>query len=241
MDKKHKRILIKISGESLIGEKSIYNFNKINEIVDQLIKINQEGYEIAIVIGGGNIWRGKNAEKLNMSKTNADFMGMIATIMNGLALESVFKSKNFNNVVVCSSIKANQLAEPYYFKKVDKRLSNGYIVILTAGVGNPYFTTDTAAVLRSIELNCDILLMAKNNVDGIYSNDPKIDKNSIRYDEITWEDMIKMKLEVIDITASALAEDSKLEMWVFDINKEYNIYNAVKGKAKLTKVKVKYE
>ena len=231
----YKRCLLKISGESLRSKDSIYDYGKIQKLANQIIKLAKEGLQIAIVIGAGNIWRGENASRINMNKTSADFMGMLATIMNALALESAIKS-SYSNTIVCSAIEVNKIAEPYYYKKIINRLKSNYIVILAAGTGNPYFTTDTAAALRATELKADVILMAKNNIDGVYSSDPNINNNSIKLDYMNWDEFIELKLNVIDWTAATLAKENKLKMIVFNVSEDNNIYKAAHGQAVCTQV-----
>ncbi len=238
MLKQYQRCLIKVSGESLADKKQgqQYDQKKLVSIAHQLIRLADEGYEIAVVVGGGNIWRGKNSVALGMDKTTGDYMGMLATIMNALALESTIRNQHFAKVIVCNSLEVNKISEPYYFKKAIKRLEEGYIVILAAGTGSPYFTTDTAATLRAIELKADLVLMAKNGVNGVYSADPKLDASATKFDTISLSKLYELNLGVMDNTAAALAMDAKLDMIVFNIDVEDNIYNALKGKADITMI-----
>ncbi|WP_342252267.1 UMP kinase [Spiroplasma endosymbiont of Amphibalanus improvisus] len=235
---KYKRCLLKLSGESLGGvEKGqLYSFERLNDVVKQIIKLKEEGMELGIVVGGGNIWRGVFADKIHMDKINADYMGMMATVMNALALESVFKKNNYNKVIITSAIEINKIGEPFYHKKVIKRLEEGYIVIMAAGTGFSHFTTDTAAILRAIEVKADIVFMAKNGVDGVYSDDPKTNPKATKYDEVLLNELIKKQLLVMDQTASTLAMDGKIDILVFDVTEKDNIYKAAHGTAKVTKV-----
>lgn len=230
---KYKRCLLKISGESL-GAENIYHAQKMQNIVKQIIFLAEEGIEIALVVGGGNIWRGTNAKMAGLDKVNADYMGMLATVMNALALEAEFKNQNFNKVIIQSSIEMNKICEPYYFKKCMSSLAKGYIVILAAGTGYPYFTTDTAAALRAAEIKADVLLMAKNGVDGVYSEDPKINANAEHYDFLTYQDITRKQLRVMDLTAITMSMEANLKIIVFDINKENNIINSLNDTAKVT-------
>lgn len=228
---KYKRCLLKISGEALGSAVDLYDQKKIKNIAKQIVTLNKQGLELAIVIGGGNIWRGSKAELLGMDKINADYMGMMATVMNALALESTLKAQGLDKVLIESPIEMNKILEPYYFKKAIKRLQDGYVVIMAAGTGYPYFTTDTAASLRAIEIDAEVLLMAKNGVDGIYDSDPKINKNAVKFDKITYDELTQKQLRVMDLTASSLAMEGKLSILVFDINEENNICKAAHGEA----------
>ncbi|WP_342264608.1 UMP kinase [Spiroplasma endosymbiont of Clivina fossor] len=233
MEFKYKRCLLKISGEAL-GGVSIYDPQRMQNIVKQIITLSQEGIEIAVVVGGGNIWRGVNAKIAGLDKVNADYMGMLATVMNALALEAEFKNQNFDKVIIQSSIEMNKICEPYYFKKCLSRLSKGYVVILAAGTGYPYFTTDTAAALRAAEIKADVLLMAKNGVDGVYSADPKIDNTATHYKFLTYEDITQKQLRVMDLTAITMSMEANLKIIVFDINKPDNIVKALQENTKIT-------
>ena len=237
MTAKYKRVLLKLSGESLTARhQKIYDKTKINDFVKQFIAIAEAGVELAIVIGGGNIWRGSLAPEIGMKKISGDYLGMLATCMNALALESLIQQHGYQKVSVCSALEMNKISEPFYFKKVNKKLSSGHILILAAGLGQPYFTTDSAAALRATELDVDVILMAKNGVDGIYSADPNTDPSAVKYDEITLSQLFAQDLKVMDLTASTIAREAKLNMIVFDANKENNIYLAACGTVEGTKV-----
>lgn len=175
-----------------------------------------------------------NAPLKEIDKVNSDYMGMLATIMNALALEAEFKHQGHDKVIIQSSIEVNKICEPYYFKRCVSRLQKGYVVILAAGTGNPYFTTDSAATLRAAEIKADIILMAKNGVDGVYSADPKIDPKAVHYDYLTYEEINRKQLRVMDLTAITMSMEAKLKIIVFNINKSNNIINALEGKAKVT-------
>lgn len=235
---KYKRVLLKLSGESLTShDNQIYNKHKINSFVKQFVAIAREGIELAIVIGGGNIWRGSLAPEIGMKKISGDYLGMLATCMNALALESLIQQHGYAKVTVCSALEMNNISEPFYFKKVNKKLASGHILLLAAGLGQPYFTTDSAAALRAVELDVDVILMAKNGVDGIYSSDPNKDPHAQKYEEISLSEIFAQKLKVMDLTASTIAREAKLNMIVFDANKENNIYLAACGAVDGTKVK----
>ena len=239
MKPRYKRILIKLSGEALKGKHDLYNSDHIKNIADQIIALTKEGTEVAVVIGGGNIWRGSMAKGIGMDRVNGDYMGMLATVMNALALESVLKKQGHPKVVVCSALVINELSEPFYHKKVNHKLDHGYIVILPAGLGHPYFTTDSAASLRAIQVNADVLMMAKNNVSGVYTADPRTNKNAEHLQEISLQDLIKLKLNVMDQTASTLALDGKLDMIVFNINDQNGLYKAAHHQGQFTFIRGK--
>lgn len=238
---KYKRCLLKISGEALGGQ-GIYDIDKIKNIVSQVIELTKNKVEIGIVVGGGNIWRGTIGKELGIEKVNSDYMGMLATVMNALALEAEFKNQNFSNVVIQSAIDMNKICEPYYFKKSISRIKNGFVVILAAGTGNPYFTTDTAAAIRAAEIKADVILMAKNGVNGVYDddpNDPKISHTVKKYDYISYEELTQKKLKIMDLTAATLCMEADLKVMVFDINEKNNIVKAANNEAVCTIISTK--
>lgn len=228
---KYKRILLKISGEALGWDKSLYSNEKIDKICQQIKILIDNKVQVALVIGGGNIWRGtREGQKVGLDRTNADYMGMLATIMNALVLESKFKALGLN-VIVQSALEINKVAEPYYYKKAISRLEKGYVVILAGGTGYPYFTTDTTSALRAAEIKADVILMAKNGVDGVYDQDPMINKNAVRFSSLSYQDIAIKNLKVMDLTASTMSMEANLEIIVFDINAKDNIIKAVQGTA----------
>ncbi|WP_368486959.1 UMP kinase [Spiroplasma sp. DGKH1] len=236
MGLKYKRVLLKLSGEALGDHQEPYDPQKLHEIAKQIVALQKEGLEIAIVVGGGNIWRGNRAETINMDPISADYMGMLATVMNALALESVLKYEGSDQVVVMSKIQVPEVSSPYLFKKAKSQLEKGFIVIMAGGTGQPKFTTDTAATIRAIEIEADVLLMAKNGVDGIYDKDPKTHKDAIRFENISLNELQNKQLKVMDLTASSLAMEDELDIVVFDINEPNNIYKAAHGSARSTLV-----
>lgn len=228
---KYKRILLKISGEALGATEDLYSNEKIDKICQQIKTLIDSKVEVALVVGGGNIWRGaKEGQKVGLDRTNADYMGMLATIMNALVLESKFKALGLN-VIVQSALEINKVAEPYYYKKAISRLEKGYVVILAGGTGYPYFTTDTTSALRAAEIKADVILMAKNGVDGVYDQDPMINKNAVRFSSLNYQDITSKNLKVMDLTASTMSMEANLKIVVFDINAENNIIKAVQGTA----------
>ena len=223
---KYKRILLKLSGEALAGDsKKGIDPDVIGEICDEIKKVKQLGVEIAIVVGGGNFWRGRNGKE--MERTTSDYMGMLATVMNGLALQDALEARGMYTRVQ-TAIEMRQIAEPYIKRKALKHLERGRIVIFSCGTGNPYFTTDTTAALRAAEIEADVILVAKT-IDGVYSADPKVDPNAIKYDKITYLDILNKDLKVMDSTATSLCRDNNIPLLVFGINEPENILKAVMG------------
>ena len=204
---KYKRILLKLSGEALAGEnKTGIDPKVLGSICDEIQKVKQMGVEIAIVVGGGNFWRGKYGTQ--MERTTSDYMGMLATVMNGLALQDALEARGMYTRVQ-TAIEMRQIAEPYIKRKALKHLEKGRIVIFSCGTGNPYFTTDTTAALRAAEIEAEVILVAKT-IDAVYSADPKIDKNAIRYEKISYLDILNKDLKVMDSTATSLCRDNKI-------------------------------
>ena len=231
----YKRVLLKLSGEALAGaEKHGIDPDVVGAICDQVKTIVEMGVEVSIVVGGGNFWRGaKNGHK--MERTTADYMGMLATAINGLALQDALESRGIFTRLQ-TAIEMREIAEPYIKRKAAKHLSKGRVVIFACGTGNPYFTTDTAAALRAAETESEVILLAKT-IDGVYSADPKIDKTAVKYDEITYLDILNKDLKLMDSTATSLCRDNKIPILVFAISEPENIVKAVKGEKVGTIVK----
>ncbi|MQS75106.1 UMP kinase [Companilactobacillus halodurans] len=228
-DIKYKRIILKVSGEALAGEKGFgINPPVIKKIAEQVKSIHDLGVQIAIVCGGGNIWRGETGAEMGMDRAQADYMGMMATVMNGLALQDGLEHIGVPTRVQ-TSIEMRQVAEPYIRRKAVRHLEKGRVVIFAGGTGNPYFSTDTTSVLRAAEIEADVILMAKNNVDGVYSADPKKDPKAKKYSELTQLDIINKNLGVMDTTASSLSMDNNIPLIVFNLNKPENIKKVVQG------------
>src|SRR5690554_6010059 len=240
MTKAHyKRIVLKLSGEALSGDLGYGLEPKIIKSIAQQVKeIVELGVETAIVVGGGNIWRGKVGSEMGMDRANADYMGMLATVMNSLALQDSLENIGVETRVQ-TSIEMRQVAEPYIRRRAMRHLEKKRVVIFAAGTGNPYFSTDTTAALRAAEIDAEVILMAKNNVDGVYTADPKIDPNATKYDELTYMQVLNEELGVMDSTASSLCMDNELPLLVFSIAKEGNIKKAVLGEKIGTIVKGK--
>ena len=223
---KYKRILLKLSGEALAGkQKTGINAEVVGKICDKIKEVVEMGVEVAIVVGGGNFWRGRDGHE--MEKTTADYMGMLATGMNGLALQDALESRGVHSRVQ-TAIEMREIAEPFIQRKAIKHLGRGRVVIFACGTGHPYFTTDTAAVLRATEMEADIILLGKA-IDGVYSADPKIVKDAIKFDAITYLDVLSRDLKVMDSTATAMCRDNSIPLLVFGISDPENIIRAVKG------------
>ncbi len=226
---KYKRVLLKLSGESLQGEAAFgFSGQAVEKIVDEILKLHQVGTEIAIVIGGGNIMRGKSISGHGVTPATADYMGMLATIMNALYLQDVLKDRGIENRVM-TAIATNEVAEPFIRLRAMKHLTKGRVVILAAGTGNPFSTTDTAAALKARELECEVIIKA-TKVDGIYDKDPNKYKDAVKYDKLTYMDAISQNLEVMDMTAFTMCKDSQIPIIVCDILGEDNLMNIALGK-----------
>jgi len=225
----YNRVVIKLSGEALAGEKGFGLSPKIvKSVAEQVKEVVDLGIEVALVVGGGNIWRGKIGAEMGMERANADYMGMLATVMNALALQDSLENLDVPTRVQ-SSIVMTQVAEPYIRRKAIRHLEKKRVVIFAAGTGNPYFSTDTTAALRAAEINADVILMAKNNVDGVYSADPKTNTDAVKYDSLTYLEVIQQGLQVMDSTASTLCMDNDIPLIVFSIMENGNIKRAVLG------------
>jgi uridylate kinase len=225
---KYKRVLLKLSGESLQGAAQFgYNGEAVEEIVEEIAKLQKNGTEIAIVIGGGNIMRGKSIAGHGVNAATADYMGMLATVMNALYLQDVLKTRGIENRVM-TAIATNEVAEPFIRLKALKHLSRGRVVILAAGTGNPFSTTDTAAALKARELDCEVIIKA-TKVDGIYNKDPNKHSDAVKYDHITYMDAITQNLEVMDMTAFTMCKDSNIPIIVCDILGKDNLKNIALG------------
>ncbi len=224
---KYKRILLKLSGEALAGEeKTGINIEVLGKICDKIKEVIEMGVEVAIVVGGGNFWRGRrNGEQ--MEKTTADYMGMLATTMNALALQDAIEARGIYTRVQ-TAIEMREIAEPFIKRKSVKHLEKKRVVIFACGTGNPFFTTDTGAALRAAEIEADAILLGKA-IDGVYSADPKLDPNAIKYDEITYSEVLQKDLKVMDSTSTALCKDNNIPLIVFGIADPENIVRVVKG------------
>jgi uridylate kinase len=231
----YKRILLKLSGEALMGNRQ-YGIDpeRLAEYAEEIKTVVDKGVELAIVIGGGNIFRGVAGASRGMDRVQGDHMGMLATVINGLALQSALEDADIQTRLQ-SAIKINEVAEPFIRRKAIRHLEKGRVVIFGGGTGNPYFTTDSAAVLRAIEIKADVILKG-TRVDGIYTADPEKDKQATKFDFITFEDVIKKGLKVMDTTAFTLSQENELPIIVFDMNKPGNLLKVATGERVGTKV-----
>ena len=226
MDIRYKRVLLKLSGEALAGDKKFgLDFDKLASIAQQVKACVDLGVSVGIVVGGGNFWRGRSGDK--MDRTRADHMGMLATVINALAIADSLEALSVP-VRVQTGIEMNKIAEPYIRGKAIRHLEKGRVVIFACGTGNPYFTTDTGAALRAVEIDADVILLAKN-VDGVYDSDPNLNPDAKKYDEISFTDVLSKDLGVIDSTAASLCRDNHLPILVFGLDKPENIVRVAKG------------
>ena len=232
---KYNRILLKLSGEALLGKNS-YGIDNDRLVVyaEEIKEIHKQGVEIAIVIGGGNIFRGLSGSKDGIDRVQADYMGMLATVINGLALQNSLENIDIPTRLQ-SAIKMESIAEPFIKRKATRHLEKGRVVIFASGTGNPYFTTDSAAVLRAIEINADVILKG-TRVDGIYNEDPEKNKEAIKFDDISFEETIRKGLKIMDTTAFTLSKENKLPIIVFDMNTKGNLTKVIMGEKIGTKV-----
>ncbi len=232
----YKRVLLKLSGEALAGERGFgLDFNVIESVCRVIKECSEMGVEIGIVIGGGNFWRGVKDGGGKMERTRADHMGMMATVMNCLAVADVLEQMGVE-VRVQTAVQMSSIAEPYIRLKADKHLKKGRVVIFGCGTGSPYFSTDTAAVLRAAEINAEVILLAKN-IDGVYSADPKNDPDAVKYDSISFDDVLARHLAVMDTTATSLSMDNNIPVLLFALKDPENIKRAVMGEKIGTVVK----
>ena len=229
MSVKYKRVIIKLSGEALAGKEGHgINPPEIRKVAEELKDVYDLGVEIAIVVGGGNMWRGEAGAQMGMERAQADYIGMLGTIMNALALQDNLETIGVPTRVQ-TSIEMRQIAEPYIRRKATRHLEKHRVVIFAGGTGSPYFSTDTTAALRASEINADVILMAKNGVDGIYSADPKLDPEAQKFETLTHLDIINKGLHVMDATASSLSMDNDIPLVVFNMNEHGNIKKVVLG------------
>jgi len=225
---KYKRILLKLSGEALMGDNQYgIDPNRLEQYASEIRKVRDEGVEIAIVIGGGNIFRGVDAERTGIDRVQGDYMGMLATVINAMALQSSLEKHGMFTRLM-SGIKMEQVCEPFIKRRAVRHLEKGRVVIFGAGIGNPYFTTDSTASLRAIEMQADVVLKG-TRVDGVYTADPEKDPNATRYTELSFQEAYEKGLSIMDMTAFTLCQENNLPIIVFDMNKPGNLYSIVKG------------
>ena len=222
---KYKRVLLKLSGEALAAKDGILNFDFIASIAEVLKKCHRAGVEIGIIVGAGNIWRGRQGGEMN--RVRADSMGMLATTINALALQDSFLAAGLPTKVM-TAVEMRTFAAPYVARDAVKALEEGTVVIFGCGLGSPYFSTDTAAVLRAAEIEADVVLMAKN-IDGIYSADPKKDPTAVRYDELTYEEILAKQLRALDLSATTFCMENDIRAYAFELKDPMNIYRVIMG------------
>lgn len=232
---KYKRILLKLSGEALMGDQN-HGIDpiRLNDYATEIKKLQETGTEIAIVIGGGNIFRGVSGASKGMDRVQADYMGMLATVINGLALQSALEDNSVPTRLQ-TAIKIEAIAEPFIKRRATRHLEKGRVVIFGSGTGNPYFTTDSAAVLRAIEIHADVILKG-TRVDGIYNEDPEKNKSAVKFDNLSFDEVLKKGLKIMDTTAFTLSQENKLPIIVFDINIKGNLSRIVQGEKIGTRV-----
>ena len=230
VDNKYKRVLLKISGEALLGDQQFgIDPKPVEMIADEIRSIYERGVEIAVVVGGGNIFRGmKNSAKLGMDQASGDYVGMLATVMNAVVLQCALKKIEVD-CRVQTAIAINQIGEPYLRHRAIRHLEKGRVVIFAAGTGNPFFTTDTASELRASEINAEVMLMAKNGVDGVYNDDPRVNPNAKKYDKISYDEIIKKDLKVMDTSACALCKQNNIPINVFDFKAQGSLVKIMNG------------
>ncbi|HEU5288767.1 MAG TPA: UMP kinase [Candidatus Limnocylindria bacterium] len=226
---KYKRVLLKLSGEALLGDKKFgISPEYVRYLADEIRKVHEMGVQVAVVIGGGNFMRGAAVAEHGIERATADYMGMLAMVINALALQSVLETLGVS-VRVQSAINIAEVAEPYIRRRAIHHLEKGHVVIFAAGTGNPFFTSDTAAALRAAEIGADVILMGKNAVDGVYDADPNVKKDAKKFEELTHRQVLEKQLGVMDATAAALAADRKTEIIVFDLSQADALVRAVRG------------
>lgn len=230
------RVMIKISGEALMGDQG-YGMHPptIERVAKEIKSVHDLGVEICMVIGGGNVFRGLSGAAQGMERTTADYMGMLATVMNALAMQSALEAQGVFTRVI-SAIRMDEVAEPYIRRRAVRHLEKKRVCIFAAGTGNPYFTTDTAATLRANEMACEAIFMGKNGVDGIYDKDPKEHPDAVRYDEVSYDEVLAKRLKVMDASATALARDNNLPLIVFNMDEPGGFRGILAGKGTYTKV-----
>ncbi len=233
----YKRVLLKLSGEALMAGRSHgIDPKRLNDYIQEVIDISSMGTQIAIVIGGGNIFRGMSGVEEGFDRVKGDYMGMMATVINGLALLSAFEAKG-KKARLFTAIRMEPVAEYYYKPRVIEALENGEIVIFSGGTGNPYFTTDTAAALRAVEMEADVMLKG-TRVDGVYSSDPEKDAEAVKYDELTFSDALNRELRILDLTAFTMCKENELPIIVFNMNEKGNLKKLISGEKIGTLIKI---
>ncbi len=224
----YRRVLLKLSGEALAGKSNGFNPEVLANIAEEVKSLQDSGIQVAIVVGGGNFIRGKFADDMGVDRVQADYMGMLGTVINAIAIQGVFEKHGLATRVQ-SAIEMSKIAEPFIVRRAIRHLDKGRVVIFAAGTGSPYFSTDSTAALRASEIDADVILMAKNGVDGVYSADPKKDKNAVKFDKLTYMEVLQKQLQVMDSTAISMCMDNDIDLVVFNMNTSGNILKAVSG------------
>ncbi len=223
----YKRVLLKLSGEALSANGNSFDPTVLANLARELKEVHELGVDLAIVVGGGNFIRGKIAEQMGIERVQADYMGMLATVINALAVQSALEKEGVDTRVQ-TAVEMQKVAEPFIVRRALRHLEKGRIVIFGAGTGNPYFSTDTTAALRASEIKADVILMAKNGVDGVYNADPKTHPDAVKYDALSYMDLIQEGLQVMDTTATSMCMDNEIDLVVFNMNEPGNIVKAVR-------------
>ena len=233
---KKERILIKLSGESFAKNENKFNIDEIDKFAKQIAWLQQNGYEIAVVVGGGNLWRGNLGPKVGIDRSAADYIGMLATIMNGQILQQILESRHNVDTRVMSALSINKVTEPYIKRKAIRHLEKQRVLIFVGGTGNPYFTTDTTSALRACEIQASKILMAKNGTDGVYDKDPNLYNDAIRYDKLTYAQVLKEDIKIMDKTATTMCAENNISLYIFSANEKNSIINTLDKKIKFTEI-----
>ncbi|CAC9924844.1 UMP kinase [Aedoeadaptatus nemausensis] len=235
MEPRYKRIVLKLSGEAMAGEKGIgIDSSTVRLFAREIKKISEEGVETCIVVGGGNFWRGRDSK--DMDRATSDYMGMLGTVMNALALQDALEQMDVVTRVM-TAIEMKQVAEPYIRRRAIRHLEKGRVVIFSGGIGNPYFSTDTTAALRAAEIDADVILLAKKGTDGIYDSDPNLNADAVKFESLSYFDILSKNLKIMDSTATSLCMENDIPLIVFGIDQSENIFDAAMGKELGTCVK----
>ncbi|HJC37322.1 MAG TPA: UMP kinase [Candidatus Merdibacter merdavium] len=224
----YNRVLLKLSGEALSSAEYAFDPKLLSRLADELNEVHQLGIDLAIVVGGGNFIRGKMMEQMGVDRVQADYMGMLGTVINALAVQNALEQKGVPTRVQ-TAIEMQKVAEPFIQRRAIRHLEKGRVVIFGAGTGSPYFSTDTTAALRASEIGADVILMAKNGVDGVYDSDPKKNPNARKFDRLSYMELLQRELQVMDSTATSMCMDNDIDLIVFNMNEPGNILKAVKG------------
>ena len=231
----YKRVLLKLSGEALSSDGEIFDSNVLDDVSKQIKTMTEEGIEVGVVVGGGNFVRGRMADDLGIDRIQVDYMGMLGTVINALAIQGSLERVGVETRVQ-SAVEMNKIAEPFIPRRAIRHLEKGRVVVFGGGTGSAFFSTDTTAALRASEIKADVILMAKNGVDGVYSADPKLDPQAVKYDSLTYMQVLQEGLSILDATATSMCMDNDIDLLVFNMNDENNILKAAQGKAVSTKI-----